>query len=80
MELPPEVPKGTTVLPLKSQLSKNVSMMCGASYHQMGKPTKTVSYCAQDESFSAILGREALSCISIVERLFLSIQSRSLAV
>ena len=40
MELPPEVPKGTTVLPLKSQLSRNVSMMRGASYHQMESPRR----------------------------------------
>ena len=55
-------------------------MMCGASYHQMGKPTKTVSYCAQEESVSAISGREDLSCISIVDQLVLSIQLRSLLV
>ena len=50
----------------------------GAEQHQMGNLTKTVAYCAQSGSFPAISGREDLSCISMVERLFLSIQSRSL--
>ena len=43
MPLPPEVANGTTVLPVRSQLSRNVLTMVGATYHQMGKPTKTVS-------------------------------------
>ena len=37
MPLPPEVAKGTTFLPEKSPLSRNVLMMVGATYHQMGK-------------------------------------------
>ena len=38
MPLPPEVANGTIVLPEKSQLSRNVAMMRGATYHHMGKP------------------------------------------
>ena len=41
--LPPLVAKGTMVLPAKSADSRNVSMMRGSTYHQMGKPTKMVS-------------------------------------
>ena len=41
--LPPEVAKGITRLPERSQLSRKVSTMRGSTYHQMGKPRKTVS-------------------------------------
>ena len=51
--------------------------MVGATYHQIGKPTKTVSYSDILPSFSAISGREDKSFISSVERLFLFVQSRS---
>ncbi len=36
--LPPEVANGITVLPEKSYCSRNVSIMVGATYHQIGKP------------------------------------------
>ena len=75
--LPPEVANSTTVLPDRSQDSTKVLMMWGATYHQMGKPRNTVSYSAIFSGRRAISGREAGSFISMVLRLFLSIQSRS---
>ena len=62
--LPPEVAKQTAVLPERSQLSRNVSMMRGAVYHQIGKPMKTVSYPLISCGSAAISGREAASCPS----------------
>ena len=75
--LPPEGANSTTVLPDRSQDSTKVLMMWGATYHQMGKPRNTVSYSAIFSGRRAISGREAGSFISMVLRLFLSIQSRS---
>lgn len=43
MELPPEVANVTTVLSESPACSANAQMICGAVYHQMGKPTKIVS-------------------------------------
>ena len=43
MPLPPLVAKGITRLPERSQLSRKVSTIFGSTYHQMGKPRKTVS-------------------------------------
>lgn len=43
MELPPDVANGTTVLPVSSHCSRNACTMRGASYHQIGKPTKITS-------------------------------------
>ena len=39
----PEVAKGMTVLPCKSHFSRNEFIIVGATYHQIGKPTNTVS-------------------------------------
>lgn len=39
----PDVQNTATFLPAKSPLSRKVSMMCGALYHQSGKPMITVS-------------------------------------
>ena len=41
--LPPLVANGTIVLPVKSHLSRKVLIMCGAMYHQMGKPKNMTS-------------------------------------
>ena len=78
--LPPEVAKGITVLPEKSYLSRNVSTIRGSTYHQMGKPTNTVSYWSRSAAGAAMAGRQAGSFISSVLRLFWSIQFRSAAV
>src|SRR5699024_8890483 len=51
--------------------------MVGAVYHQIGKPTNTVSYASIFSTRFAMAGREDGSFISIVLRLFLSIQFRS---
>ena len=40
---PPEVANSTIFLPLKSYASKKLLMIVGATYHQIGKPTKIVS-------------------------------------
>ena len=80
MPLPPEVAKGITVLPEKSYSSRKVLMMVGATYHQMGKPTNTVSYWSMLSTWLLTSGREAGSFISSVLRLCLSVQSRSAAV
>ena len=77
MPLPPEVAKGTTVFPVKSYASMKVSMIDGSRYHQIGKPTKTTSYCAMFSTRVPIAGRALRSFISRVLRLFLSIQFRS---
>ena len=37
--LPPEVAKGITVFPFRSYCSRNVLIMVGATYHQIGNPT-----------------------------------------
>ena len=42
--LPPEVANSTIFLPEKSYCSRNVLMIVGATYHQIGNPTNTVSY------------------------------------
>ena len=44
MPEPPDVAKTATLLSDKSQPSKNVLMIVGATYHQIGKPISTVSY------------------------------------
>ena len=41
--LPPEVAKGITFLPVRSQLSRNVLTIVGATYHHIGNPTKITS-------------------------------------
>ena len=78
--LPPLVANGITVLPVKSSLSKKVLIIVGATYHQIGKPTKTVSYCAKSFTLPLIAGREDLSLISTELREFLSCQFKSAAV
>ena len=55
-------------------------MIVGATYHQIGKPTKITSYSSIFVQVSAISGRDEASFISIVLRLFLSIQFKSAAV
>lgn len=40
---PPEVANRTIFLPEKSYASKKLLMIVGATYHQIGKPTKMVS-------------------------------------
>ena len=79
MPLPPEVAKGTTVLPVRSQLSRKVLTIVGAIYHQMGKPTNTTSYCATSAE-AAMAGRLLSPFISRVLRLEESFQFRSAAV
>ena len=44
-------------------------MMRGSMRHQMGKPTKTTSYCGMRVTLLLISGRAALSCASRSERL-----------
>ena len=80
MALPPEVAKGTIALPEKSPLSSTVSKARGSIPHQMGKPTKTVSYCSTFSTAAARAGRQAVSRISKELRLCLLVQSRSAAV
>lgn len=80
MALPPEVAKGTIALPEKSPLSRKVSTARGSIPHQMGKPTKTVSYCSTFSTAAARAGRQAVSRISKELRLCLLVQSRSAAV
>lgn len=77
MPLPPEVAKGMMVLPFKLWLSKNVLTMVGATYHQIGKPTKMMSYSSMLSRFTAMAGREVGSLISMVLRDSLSIQFKS---
>ncbi len=50
--------------------------MVGATYHQIGNPIKTVSYAVMSGSFPAMAGRDALFFISMLERLFGSVQIR----
>lgn len=52
-------------------------MMVGATYHQIGNPTKIASYSSMLSRLAAMAGREAESLISMVLRAFLSIQFRS---
>lgn len=78
--LPPLVANGITVLPEKSSLSKKVLIIVGATYHQIGKPTKTVSYYAKSFTLPLMAGREDLSLISTELREFLSCQFKSAAV
>lgn len=49
-------------------------MMVGATYHQIGKPTKMMPYSSMLSRLAAIAGREAGSLISMVLRAFFSIQ------
>ena len=49
--------EGITVLPEKSDLSRNVSTIRGSTYHQMGKPTNTVSYWSRSAAGAAMAGR-----------------------
>ena len=68
------------VLPPKSYASRNVLMIDGAVYHQIGKPIRITSCSAIGASQSASSGRDDGSSISTLLRLFLSIQSRSACV
>ena len=77
MPLPPEVAKGMSFLPEKSPPSRNVSTIVGATYHQIGKPTKTVSYAPRSSGMPVMAGRDFGSFISTLLRLCLSIQLRS---
>lgn len=79
MPLPPDVANKTISLPEKSHASRNEFTMCGATYHQMGNPTKTVSYDSTSAGNSAIAGRDRGSFISIELRLLSFVQSRSAA-
>ena len=78
--LPPEVANRMMVFPAKSWLSRNVLIIVGAVYHQIGKPSSTVSYSWRFTGWSARAGREFLSRISRELREFLSRQLRSAAV
>lgn len=72
--LPPEVAKRTMVSPLKSYDYRKELIMCGATHHQIGKPTKIISASATGTLWSVISSLEILSCISTELRDFLSIQ------
>ena len=78
MPEPPDVAKTATLLPDKSQPSRNVLMIVGATYHQIGKPISTVSYPETSGRAPSMGGRNfGLSLISIELRLFGLFQSRS---
>ena len=64
----------------KSHASKNVLMMFGAVYHQMGKPISTVSYASIPSGIDFKAGLHAGSLHSRVLLLEESVQSRSAAV
>ena len=68
MPLPPDVAKGTSFFPARSQLSKKVLMMVGATYHHTGNPKNTVSY-PERSVLPERAGRDAGSCISRLLRL-----------
>lgn len=80
MPLPPDVANRAIRADEKSNASKNVLMMFGAVYHQMGKPISTVSYASIPSGIDFKAGLHAGSLHSRVLLLEESVQSRSAAV
>src|SRR5574344_1282074 len=76
ISLPPEVANGMMIFPFISFFSMNVLITVGAIFHQIGKPMNIMSYVLRLATVPLMAGREDLSAISIVERLFLFLQSR----
>ena len=80
MPLPPDVANKAIRADEKSPASKNVLMMFGAVYHQMGKPMSTVSYSSTPSGIDFKAGLHAGSLHSRVLLLEESVQSRSATV
>lgn len=80
MPLPPDVANRAIRADEKSNASKNVLMMFGAVYHQMGKPISTVSYVSTPSGIDFKAGLHAGCLHSQVLLLEESVQSRSAAV
>lgn len=80
MPLPPDVANKAIRADEKSPASKNVLMMFGAVYHQMGKPISTVSYASTPSGIDFKADLHAGSLHSRVLLLEESVQSRSAAV